>query len=126
MKLEYLPGQFTNIVHSASGVTETEIYYILVSRLLSVEDFRVYPGVYIHGVLVVEVRGVRGTASSFQKRYKHRVTAPETMSSLACLVAVFWWWMSQVSPPPMIGFMHIGFLPIVSCFPNLCVTVLRV
>ena len=100
MKLDYLPGQYTNIVRSASGVTETEIDYVLVSRQLSVEDFHVFPGVCTHGVLVADVHGLSGTVSSFQKRYKHMVTSPETMSSLACLVAVFWWWMSQVSAHP--------------------------
>ena len=97
MKLDYLPGQQTNIVRLASGVTETDIDYVLVSRHLSVEDFHVFPGVCTDGVLVTDVHGLSGTVSSFQKRYTHRVTSPQTMSSLACLVAVFWWWMSQVS-----------------------------
>ena len=100
LKLDYLPGQFTNIVHSSTGVTKYEIDYILVSNHLSVEDFHVYPGVCTHGVLVADVGGLQGSLSSFQKRYKHRITTPEVRSSLACLVAVFWWWMSQISAPP--------------------------
>ena len=68
LKLDYPSSSFTNIVHCATGGTETEIDYILISGHLSIEDFRVYPGVCTHGVLLAEVHGLRGTVSSFQKK----------------------------------------------------------
>ena len=50
--------------------------------------------------LVCNLTGMSAATSAVTKRYKHKVTTPEQRAHVACLLALYGWWLAGTSVHP--------------------------